>query len=181
MAAPILPLDVAALRRALKNSAVLKNSGALKNNPLSTSKALYVAAGAGDLAVAELRSLPQRLQGLRAQADERVAPLRSVEPRALVRVVQQRAAEVGQQAKSLPVRAIGEALTVSSRAAVVVDELAERGKSLVTKVEEQPAAQRTERQAKATVRRARSTARTAKSTATNAAAAAEGAAEKLGE
>lgn len=170
MATPILPLDVASLRK------VLRDSKALRDN-----KALYVAAGAGDLAVAELRSLPQRLQALREQADQRISPLRSVEPRDLVKVVQQRAAEVGQQAKSLPVRALGEALTVSSRAAVVVDELAERGKSLVVRVEEQPATERAERQAKATVRRAKSTARTAKSAAKNAATAAEGAAEQLGE
>ena len=119
---------------------------------LRDSKAFYVAAGAGDLAVEKLREVPDRLNRLQEKTDP----------------------------KDLGGAAVAYVTQVGTRAVEVYDELAERGKRIVSRVDRQKATQELEESAKATVRRARSTAGSAKSTARSAAKAAGDASKKVG-
>ncbi|MEV5748174.1 hypothetical protein AB0L00_10185 [Actinoallomurus sp. NPDC052308] len=99
---------------------------------LRESKAFYVAAGAGDLAVEKIREMPKKID------------------------------------KDLGGAALSYVTQVGGRAAEVMDELAERGKKIVGRVERQKSTQELEQRAKATVRKARSTTGTAKDTAASA-------------
>ncbi|GAA0367405.1 hypothetical protein NE235_03305 [Actinoallomurus spadix] len=99
---------------------------------LRDSKAFYVAAGAGDLAVEKLREMPKKID------------------------------------KDLGGVALSYVTQVGGRAAEVMDELAERGKKIVGRVERQKSTQELEERAKATTRRARSTTGTARDTAASA-------------
>ncbi len=119
---------------------------------LRDSKAFYVAAGAGDLAVEKLREVPERLNRLQA----RTGP------------------------KDLPGVAASYVNQVSARAAGVVDELAARGKRIVGRVERQQATKQLEESARATARKVRSAAGQARETARTAGRAASDASKKVG-
>ena len=115
------------------------------------SKAFYVAAGAGDLAVEKLREVPERLNRLQVR-----------EP------------------KDLPGVAVSYVNQVGNRAAEVVDELAARGKRIVGRVERQQATRQLEDSARATARKVRSAAGQARQTAKSAGRAASDASKKVG-
>jgi hypothetical protein len=119
---------------------------------LRDSKAFYVAAGAGDLAVEKLREVPDRLNKLQEKTDP----------------------------KDIGGAAVAYVTHVSTRAVEVYDGLAERGKRIVSRVDRQKATQELEDSAKSTVRRARTAAGSAKSTARSAAKAAGDASKKVG-
>jgi hypothetical protein len=119
---------------------------------LRDSKAFYVAAGAGDLAVEKLREVPDRLNKLQEKTDP----------------------------KDIGGAAVAYVTHVSTRAVEVYDGLAERGKRIVSRVDRQKATQELEDSAKSTVRRARTAAGSAKSTARSAAKAAGDASKKIG-
>ncbi|MCW2944141.1 MAG: hypothetical protein JWR24_858 [Actinoallomurus sp.] len=104
---------------------------------LRDNKAFYAAAGAGDFAVEKLREMPDRLNKLQEKADP----------------------------KDLGGAAVAYMTHAGSRAVEVFDELAERGKKIVSRVERQKATQELEASARSTVRKARSTAGSAKETA----------------
>jgi hypothetical protein len=119
---------------------------------LRENKAFYAAAGAGDLAVEKLREVPERLNKLQEKTDP----------------------------KDIGGAAVSYVTQVGARAAEVFDELAERGKRIVGRVDRQKATQELEASAKATVRKARSAAGSAKDTAKSAAKAAGDASKKIG-
>jgi hypothetical protein len=119
---------------------------------LRDTKAFYAAAGAGDLAVEKLREVPERLNKLQGKTDP----------------------------KDLGGAAMAYVTHVGSRAAEVFDELAERGKKIVSRVDHQKATQELEASARSTVRKARSAAGSAKQTARTAAKAAGDASKKIG-
>ena len=119
---------------------------------LRDSKAFYVAAGAGDLAVEKLREVPDRLNKLQEKTDP----------------------------KDIGGAAVAYVTHVGTRAAEVYDGLAERGKRIVSRVDRQKATQELEESAKATVRRARTAAGSAKSTVRSAAKATGDASKKIG-
>jgi hypothetical protein len=120
---------------------------------LRDNKAFYAAAGAGDLAVEKLREMPDRLNRLQEKADP----------------------------KDLGGAAVAYMTHAGSRAVEVFDELAERGKKIVSRVDRQKSTQELEASAKSTVRRARSTAGSAKETARTAAKATGDASKKIGD
>ncbi len=119
---------------------------------LRDTKVFYVAAGAGDLAVEKLREVPERINRLQGKTDP----------------------------KDVGGAAVAYVTQVGSRAVEVFDELAERGKKIVSRVDRQKATQELEASAKSTVRRARSAADSAKTTARTAAKAAGDASKKVG-
>ncbi|GAB2818674.1 hypothetical protein GCM10027176_23930 [Actinoallomurus bryophytorum] len=119
---------------------------------LRDSKAFYVAAGAGDLAVEKLREVPDRLNKLQEKTDP----------------------------KDIGGAAVAYVTHVGTRAVEVYDGLAERGKRIVSRVDRQKATQELEESAKATVRRARTAAGSAKSTVRSAAKATGDASKKVG-
>lgn len=121
-------------------------------NRLRDSKAFYAAAGAGDYAVEKLREVPERLTKLQEKTET----------------------------KDLRGAAVAYVAHVGTRAAEVYEELAERGKRAVSRVDRQKATQELEASAKATVRRARAAADSARSTARTAAKAAGDASKKIG-
>jgi hypothetical protein len=119
---------------------------------LRDSKAFYVAAGAGDLAVEKIREVPDRLNRLQEKTDP----------------------------KDLGGAAVAYVTQVGTRAVEVYDGLAERGKRIASRVDRQKATQELEASAKATVRRARTAAGSAKTTARTAGKAASDASKKIG-
>jgi hypothetical protein len=119
---------------------------------LRDSKAFYVAAGAGDLAVEKLREVPDRLNKLQEKTDP----------------------------KDIGGAAVAYVTHVGTRAVEVYDGLAERGKRIVSRVDRQKATQELEESAKATVRKARTAAGSAKSTVRSAAKATGDASKKVG-
>ncbi|MDN3359740.1 hypothetical protein [Actinomadura sp. DC4] len=119
---------------------------------LRDSKAFYVAAGAGDLAVEKLREVPDRINKLQEKTDP----------------------------KDLGGAAVAYVTQVGTRAVEVYDGLAERGKRIVSRVDRQKATQELEESARSTVRRARSAAGSARTTARTAAKAAGDASKKVG-
>jgi aminoglycoside phosphotransferase family enzyme len=113
------------------------------------SKAFYAAAGAGDLAVAKLREVPERLNRLQGRAD----------PKDLVAQLNQ----------------------VSARASEIIDELAERGKRIVGRIDQQQATRQLRGSARTTARQARTTAGSARRTARTTGKAVGDAAKKVGD
>ena len=119
---------------------------------LRDTKAFYAAAGAGDFAVEKLREMPDRINKLQEKTDP----------------------------KDIGGAAVAYVTHVGTRAVEVFDELAERGKKIVSRVDRQKATQELEASAKSTVRKARSAAGSAKDTARTAAKAAGDASKKIG-
>ena len=119
---------------------------------LRETKVFYVAAGAGDLAVEKLREVPVHLNRLQEKSDP----------------------------KDLGGAAFAYATQVGTKAVEVFDDLAERGKKIVGRVERQKATQELQASAKSTVRRTKSAASSAKETARTAGKAADAASKKIG-
>lgn len=81
---------------------------------LTSTTALYAAAGTADLAAEKLRELPATVERLRAEAPERLPRLR-------------------EQAQTLALQSVGIALEYAVKARETYDGLAERGKTVVEK------------------------------------------------
>lgn len=113
---------------------------------------LYAVAGAGDLVVAGLRSVPSRLSDLR---DDVPAP---------------------SQVVALPVLATAKVLDLTQRAGDAYDDLAQRGKDVVRRIRRQKSSQDLAHQATSTVRRTKAASTTAKKSATRTRMATKGAA-----
>lgn len=175
----------------------------LRDN-LRDNKALYTVAGAGDLAVEKLREVPEQVSRLREnvtryqdevrenvtryqgevrqnltklQGDFRENVLRlQEEVRGNVTRLQERI-----EVRDLPGAARAYMAHFSSRTAEVLDELAERGRKVVARIEQQDSTRELQAAAKTTRRRARSTVTEAKKTARAASRATGGASKKVGD
>ncbi|MFB4312033.1 hypothetical protein [Actinomadura sp. GTD37] len=90
---------------------------------LRENKAVYAVAGAGDFAVEKLREVPSQVDRYREQVRGTVDRYRGEVSRYQQRV----------DAKDLPGAAVAYASQVGSRAAELIDELAERGKKVVNR------------------------------------------------
>jgi len=128
----------------------------------STATPLYALAGVGDLAVAKLREvgdeLAERLatldqQALQAQLTKRVDALAAD------------ARTVPAKLRELPIAAQASIATVISQADVTYEELAGRGKQVVTRIRNQQATQDLVAQANSTVSRAKATRTSVRKTA----------------
>lgn len=86
-------------------------------------KAVYAVAGAGDFAVEKLREVPGQVDRYRGQVRETVDRYRGEVSRYQERV----------DAKDLPGAAVAYATQVGTRAAEIIDELAERGRKVVNR------------------------------------------------
>ena len=120
---------------------------------ITRSKPFYVVAGATDLAVKTLRSVPAKLTSLSLPTVER-------------RDVEKAVATVQVQAVALPMRAQATAASVAGevtgRVDAAYDELLTRGRKVVGRVRRQQSTQDLKREATTTVRRTKATATTAK-------------------
>jgi hypothetical protein len=149
---------------------------------LRDNKAVYTVAGAGDLAVEKLREVPEQVTRLREnmtryqdEVRENVTRYQGDVRENLVRL--QERIEV----KELPGAARAYVAGFGNRTAEVIDELAARGKKIVTRIEQQAATQELEASAKSTQRRAKATVGEAKKTARAAARATSAASKKVGD
>jgi len=133
----------------MANTAVIKKT-------LTDPTPLYVAAGAGDLAVEKIREVPSRLAALRDRRGDF-----KVEPKAVQDLVQERLADLQVEVKRLPERANAVVTDGMAQASKTYSELAERGKTVVDRIRSQKATQELIEQAEATVARARAARQTA--------------------
>lgn len=117
-------------------SALTPTLPAVEESPTALIRPLYAVAGAGDIAVEQLRSLPTRAAEL-----------------------QSRAAELPGKARQLLTGQVG---LVQARTTEAYDELVGRGQKLVTAVQTQPATRALTEQVRETSRAARTTAGTAR-------------------
>ncbi|MEV6317607.1 hypothetical protein [Streptomyces sp. NPDC051776] len=114
---------------------------------------LYVAAGATDLAAEKLREVPALIEKFRAEAPERIAAVRSTDPKAVQERVTKQAKEaqtvvqakvnevIGNldtdlkkfrdQAQDIALQGVGKAAEYAVKARETYDELAERGQRAV--------------------------------------------------
>lgn len=114
---------------------------------------LYVAAGTADLAAEKLKEVPALLDKLRAEAPERIAAVRSTDPKVLQERMTQQAKEarstvqtkvtealgtlntdirkLRDQAQDFALQSVGKAAEYAVRARETYDELAERGQRAV--------------------------------------------------
>jgi hypothetical protein len=90
---------------------------------LRENKAVYAVAGAGDFAVEKLREVPGQVDRYRDQVREAVDRYRGEVSRYQERV----------DAKDLPGAAVAYATHFGTRAAEIIDELAERGRKVVNR------------------------------------------------
>ena len=101
---------------------------------ITENKAFYAAAGAGDLAVEKLRTLPDLVARLQETVPGRVQRLQTTLPGEVSRLqetIRYRLADQGQgDLASLSGRAVEYVTVVSARAVQTYDELAERGKTV---------------------------------------------------
>ncbi|MFZ5850922.1 MAG: hypothetical protein ACOYY2_05975 [Actinomycetota bacterium] len=134
---------------------------------------LYAVAGAGDLAVAKLREVPERLAGLRREVTGRRLELDRT-------ALAQRVSAWQTEALALPERAQAFALDRLGRAGTTYDELADRGRHVLGRLRGQQATEEARRQARTTVRRAKGAVSSARKTATAAGQAVEAGADKVG-
>lgn len=132
-------------------------------------KPLYVVAGATDLAVEQLRTLPST-----AKAQLEVAKTQRKELQGKLTAFS--VADV----KELPAKAKTYAETVNSKATELYTDLTVRGEKLVKKIRRQQATVDAKAQVKATVARAKATKTTAKQAVEATAAAVVDGAEKIG-
>lgn len=115
-------------------------------------KAFYAVAGAGDLAVEKLREVPGRVNKLQEKTDP----------------------------KDLGGAAVAYVTHVGSRAVEVFDELAERGKKIVSRVENQKASRELEANVKEAASKAKATVTAAKNSVRSSTKAADAASDKIG-
>lgn len=137
-------------------------------------KAVYTVAGAGDLAVEKLREVPEQVTKIRESVNEQVTKYQD-EVRENVTKLQQRV-----EVKDLPGAAVAYVTHFGARTVEVIDDLAERGKKIVARVEHQVATQELEESAKRTQRRTKAAVGEAKKTAQAASRAAGDASKKVG-
>lgn len=137
---------------------------------LRENKAVYVGAGAVDLAVEKIREVPETVAKFR----ENVTKYQD-EVKENVTKFQERV-----DAKDLPGAAVAYATHFGTKAVEVVDELAERGKKIVNRVEKQAATQQLEESAEKTIQKTKAAAGEAKKTAQAASRAGSAAAKKVG-
>ncbi|NKZ06079.1 hypothetical protein [Actinomadura latina] len=90
---------------------------------LRENKAVYAVAGAGDFAVEKLREVPGQVDRYREQVRDTMGRYRGEVSRYQERV----------DAKDLPGAAVAYATHFGTRAAEIIDELAERGKKVVNR------------------------------------------------
>lgn len=129
-------------------------------------KQLYIAAGATDLAVEQLRTLPTQATKLQAKLTEIAGP--------------EAVKELPVKAKELQDKAKAYAATINDRTSALLEDLTVRGEVLVKRIRRQESTVATEDAAKATTARAKATRTAAVKTAENAAQAVEDAAAKIG-
>lgn len=148
---------------------------------LRDNKAVYTVAGAGDLAVEKFREVPEQVTKVREtvgkyqeEARGRVTKVQD-EVRENVEKLQDRV-----DAKDLPGAAAAYMTHFGTRAVEVIDELAERGKKIVNRVENQVATQELEESVKRTNRKAKAAVSEAKKTTQAASRAAGDASKKVG-
>ena len=108
----------------------------LRDNRLRDNKAVYAVAGAGDLAVEKLREMPEQMTRAREAAEKYQGEVRETVYRyggQFRETVERYRGEVQGRvdAKDLPGAAVAYATTVGTRAAGIIDELAERGRKVV--------------------------------------------------
>jgi heparin binding hemagglutinin HbhA len=114
---------------------------------------LYAAAGGVDLAAEKLKEVPALVQKIRAEAPERIAAVRSTDPKAIQERVSQQAKEaqvtvqtrlnaalssldtdlkkLRDQTQELALQGVGKATEYAVKAREAYDELAERGRGAV--------------------------------------------------
>ncbi|MEU8570197.1 hypothetical protein AB0C51_17920 [Streptomyces pathocidini] len=114
---------------------------------------LYAAAGAGDLAAEKLKEVPALLEKFRAEAPERIAAVRSADPKAVQERVAKQAKDaqsavqtkvnevlgsldtdikkLREQAQDYALQGVGKAAEYAVKARETYDELAERGQRAV--------------------------------------------------
>jgi hypothetical protein len=121
---------------------------------VTDSKPLYALAGAGDLVVERLRTLPTRVAALR--------------PDVMVdrKEIQAKVGQVPGRVVELPILAQSKAVELGSAAGEAYDELVVRGRKVVRAVSRQKATQELKADAATTVRRTKAAKNTAKSSAT---------------
>lgn len=137
-------------------------------------KAVYTVAGAGDLAVEKIREVPEQVTKLRESVNEQVTRYQG-EVRENVTKIQEKV-----EVKDLPGAAVAYVTHFGARTVEVIDELAERGKKIVARVEDQVATQELEESAKRTQRKTKAAVGEAKKTAQAASRAAGDAGKKVG-
>jgi hypothetical protein len=148
---------------------------------LRENKAVYAAAGAGDLAAEKLRELPETVTKIRETADKYRVDVRETvvkyqgELKGTVNRYQDRV-----DARDLPGVAVSYVTAVGGRVVEIFDELAERGQKIVNRVDRQVATQELRESAEKTTRKTKAAASQAKKTAQAASRAAGDAAKKIG-
>ncbi|HEX2312848.1 MAG TPA: hypothetical protein VHJ17_03895 [Thermomonospora sp.] len=142
---------------------------------LRDNKAVYTMAGAGDLAVEKLREVPEQVTRLQDDFRQNLTRLQG-EVRENVTRLQGRV-----EVRDLPGAAVAYVNHFSTRTVEVIDELAERGKKVVTRVENQAATQELQESAKRTQRRTKAAVGEARKTARAATRAAGDASKKVGD
>jgi hypothetical protein len=115
----------------------------------------FAAVGATDLAVAKVREAGLRAEKVRTVLAADLAPAK----------VQARATLVAEQVREIPAVALNQTLVVGGKVAEGYDELAERGKQLVTRIRNQKATQDLVVQAETTVAQAKGAVTTARKAA----------------
>ncbi|RAY11347.1 hypothetical protein DPM19_30450 [Actinomadura craniellae] len=149
---------------------------------LRDNKAVHTVAGAGDLAVEKIREMPDQVTKIRETVDRYQGEVRGNvvkirgEVRDNVTKLQSRV-----DASDLPGAAVAYVTHFGARTVEVIDDLAERGKKVMTRVERQAATQQLEESAKRTKSRAKATTTEAKKTARAAQRATGDAAKKVGD
>jgi hypothetical protein len=137
---------------------------------LRDNKAIYAAAGAGDLAAEKIRELPETVTKLRETADRYRVDVRETVTKYQDKV----------DARDLPGAAVSYVTAVGGRVVEIIDELAERGQKIVNRVDRQVATQQLKESAERTTRKTKAAAGEAKKTAQAATRAAGDAAKKVG-
>jgi hypothetical protein len=148
---------------------------------LRENKAVYAAAGAGDLAAEKIRELPETVTKLRETADKYRVDVRETvvkyqdEFKGTVNKYQDRV-----DARDIPGAAVSYVTSVGGRVIEIFDELAERGQKIVNRVERQVATQELKESADKTTRKTKAAVSEAKKTAQAASRAAGDASKKVG-
>jgi hypothetical protein len=137
---------------------------------LRENKAVYAAAGAGDLAAEKLRELPETVTKLRETADKYRVDVRETVVKYQDRV----------DARDIPGAAVSYVTAVGGRVVEIFDDLAERGQRIVNRVERQVATQELKESADKATRKTKAAASEAKKTAQAASRAAGDASKKVG-
>lgn len=145
---------------------------------LRDNKAVYTVAGAGDLAVEKIREVPEQVVKIRETVNEQVTKYQGEvreNARKNVTKIQEKV-----EVKDLPGAAVAYVTHFGARAVELADELAERGKKIVARVENQVATQELEESAKRTQRKTKAAVGEAKKTAQAASRATGDASKKVG-